>query len=215
MSLYRRRLPHWQPDGVPIFLTWRLHGSLPKMPKENGALTEGERFVAIDHRLDRADSGPMFLGNPEVAAAVAETFHISSDQWKLFELFAWVIMSNHVHLLIQPRKALSEITRAVKKTRAHQANIILGRSGLPFGQDESYDHWVRNGKQFDRIVQYIEQNPVNVGLVERPEMWPWSSASPKWAGREPAPPNQEELANKNQDLVLKTVGQVPDLPESV
>ena len=85
-------------------------------------------------------------------------------------------MSNHVHLLIQPLKSLSEITRAVKKTSARRANLILGRSGLPFWQDESYDHWVRNGKQFDRIVQYIESNPVEAGLVDRAERWPWSSA---------------------------------------
>jgi putative transposase len=195
MSFYRRRLPHWQPDGVPIFLTWRLHGTLAKTPRDDGPLTEGQRFVALDRQLDHAASGPMFLKNEEVSAAVAETFHLAADHWNLYELFAWVIMSNHVHLLIQPRKPLSEITRAVKKTSARQANMILGRSGAPFWQDESYDHWVRTGKQFDRIVQYIECNPVKAGLVERPELWPWSSASPEWAGREPAPLDEKTVVS--------------------
>ncbi len=149
------------------------------------SLTEGQRFVQQDRQLDSAKSGPVYLKNPAVAAVVIETFLIATHEWDLYELFAWVIMSNHVHLLLQPHKPLQEITRAVKKTSAKQANIILGKSGQPFWQDESFDHWVRNGKQFDRIVQYIESNPVKAGLVERAEQWPWSSA---------------------------TVGQVPDLP---
>lgn len=184
MSFYRRKRPHWQPEGTPIFVTWRLHGSLPRT-KLQTSLTEGQEFVLLDRQLDSASSGPTFLKDPQVAAAVAETFVIAANKWDLYELFAWVVMSNHVHLLIQPHKSLSEITRAVKKTSARQANIILSSSGLPFWQDESFDHWVRNGKQFDRIVQYIESNPVKAGLVERPDLWPWSSA---------------------------TVGQVPDLP---
>jgi REP-associated tyrosine transposase len=201
MSFYRRRLPHWQPRGTPIFLTWRLYGSLPKRSGENSSLSEGQRFVLLDRELDGANSGPMFLKNPQVAAAVIETFLTAANKWDLCELFARVVMSNHVHLLIQPQNTLSEVTRAIKKTSARQANIILGRSGLPFWQDESYDHWIRNGKQFDRILQYIESNP-----VERAEAWPWSSASSEWAGREPAP-------LKNENLVVKTVGQVPDLPK--
>jgi hypothetical protein len=30
MTYYERALPHWQPEGAALFLTWRLHGSLPK-----------------------------------------------------------------------------------------------------------------------------------------------------------------------------------------
>ena len=52
----------------------------------------------------------------------------------------------------------------------------LGRTGKPFWQVESYDHWVRNAYQFQRIISYIEWNPVSAGLVEKPEDWPWSSA---------------------------------------
>jgi len=175
MSFYRRRLPHWQPDGASIFLTWRLHGSLPRT-KIDGPVTEGQRFVLLDRQLDAAASGPTFLKNPLIAKAVIEILFVAENQWDLYDLFAWVIMSNHVHLLIQPHKSLSEVTRAVKKTSARQANLILGRSGLPFWEDESYDHWVRNGKQFDRIVQYIESNPVKAGLVDSAESWRWSSA---------------------------------------
>jgi putative transposase len=176
MSFYRRKLPHWHPNGVPIFLTWRLHGSLPGTKVPN-SLTEGQRFVLLDRQLDTAGSGPTYLKDPQVASAVAETLFTAANHWELFDLYSWVVMSNHVHVLLQPHKPLCEITRAVKNTSARDANAILGRTGHPFWQTESYDHWVRNGKQFDRIVQYIEENPVKAGLVERADLWPWSSAS--------------------------------------
>jgi putative transposase len=132
--------------------------------------------------MDRATQGPTWLKDPRVADAVVETLFLGAKRWELYELFAWVVMSNHVHVLLQPRKPLREVTRAIKNTSARTANRILGRSGLPFWQDESYDHWVRNGKEFDRILGYIEWNPVRAGLVERVEAWPWSSASPKYSG---------------------------------
>src|ERR1019366_7977568 len=45
-------------------------------------------------------------------------------------------------------------------------------------QDESYDRLVRNDTEFERIVHYIERNPVTAGLVGIPEEFPWSSARP-------------------------------------
>jgi putative transposase len=138
MSFYRRRLPHWQPEGVPIFLTWRLYGSLPRGLSMPDALsTEGERFLAIDREMDRASSGPTWLKDPRIASCFVDTLFLAEKKCELYELFAWVVMSNHVHVLLRPHKPVREVTRAVKKTSARQANIVLGRSGVPFWQDES------------------------------------------------------------------------------
>ena len=82
-------------------------------------------------------------------------------------------MVNHVHILINPETGLSRITRRVK------ANVILGRTG--FWQDESYDHWVRGPHEFEKIIRYIEWNPVAAGLVKDAEAWRWSSAFGKEA----------------------------------
>ena len=54
---------------------------------------------------------------------------------------------------------------------------MLGRTGKPFWQAGSYDHWVRDEHEYGRIVAYIESNPVKAGLVEHPEDYRWSSAS--------------------------------------
>jgi putative transposase len=183
VSFYRRRLPHWQPDRVPIFVTWRLYGSLPTSVSRypaTPARTEGQRFLAGDREMDRTCSGPMWLKDPRVAACVVGTLLVAEKKWELCDLFAWAVMSNHVHLLFTPHGLLKDVTRAVKKTSARQANLILARTGQPFWQEESYDHWVRDGKEFDRIVGYIEWNPVRAGLVECAEEWPWSSASPRF-----------------------------------
>ncbi len=78
--------------------------------------------------------------------------------------------------MIYPRAKLSRITKAVKNFSARQANALLGRTGQPFWQDESWDHWVRGPEELEKIVEYIEANPLAAGLVERVEDWRWSSA---------------------------------------
>lgn len=176
MEFYRRRLPHWQPEGAPIFLTWRLHGNMPKRPKLLTSMTEGQRFAAWDRELDRAITGPTWLADARVAQAVVDTFLIGQNQWKLYELTAWVVMSNHVHILVKPETEIEAITRAVKKYSATIANRILGKSGTAFWQDESYDHWVRDSAELSRIVHYIEWNPVRACLVTLPEQWLRTSA---------------------------------------
>src|SRR5207245_8898543 len=53
---------------------------------------------------------------------------------------------------------------------------ILGRTGEAFWQDESFDHRVRDEVELERIVRYVENNPVSAGLAVNPRAWPWSSA---------------------------------------
>ena len=55
MSSYQRRLPHLHPNGQPLFITWRLKGSLPPnrfFPA--GSLSAGKTFLAMDRLLDQA-----------------------------------------------------------------------------------------------------------------------------------------------------------------
>jgi hypothetical protein len=52
----------------------------------------------------------------------------------------------------------------------------MGHTGKPFWQDETFDHWIRNEREFSRVLHYIENNPVKAGLANGPRDWPWSSA---------------------------------------
>ena len=56
---------------------------------------------------------------------------------------------------------------------------MLGRTGQPFWQAESYDHSVRDERESDRIKAYIENNPVKAGLVANAEDYPRSSVARK------------------------------------
>ena len=111
-----------------------------------------------------------------VAEMIVQALRYGESKLRLYELHAWVVMANHVHVLLRPRVSLAQITRSLKGFTARQANEILGRTGKRFWQEESYDHWVRNEEEFCRIAAYIENNPVAAGLVERSQDWSWSSA---------------------------------------
>ena len=84
-------------------------------------------------------------------------------------------MPNHVHVLLRPMTSMAVVTRWLKGSTARQANLILGRTGESFWQDESFDHRVRNEVELDRIVRYVEHNPVSAGLAKSPHDWAWSS----------------------------------------
>jgi putative transposase len=155
-----------------------------------GNISPGKVFTAMDRRLDEAATGPRWLQDERVAHVVADAFVFGEQRLGLYKLRAWVLMVNHVHILIYPETSLSRITKAIKNYSARQANAILGRTGLPFWQDESYDHWVRGPEELTKIVRYIEKNPVVAGLVSRGEDWKWSSAFDMVEGqaRRPVPP---------------------------
>lgn len=175
MSYHERHLPHWQPEGVALFVTWRLAGSLPRNVQLIRGQSPGQQFVSIDHVLDKAATGPRWLDDDRVAQAVVEALLYGEKQLHLYRLRAWVLTINHIHILIYPDAPLSRITKAIKNFSARSANTILGRSGQPFWQDESYDHWVRDQNELNKIVRYIEANPVTAGLVAQLQDWRWSS----------------------------------------
>jgi putative transposase len=178
MNYYERNLPHWHPQGRAIFLTWRLYGSLPaRFVKELQKFSRapGRQFLEADRILDAAATGPRWLVKPSIATC-AEAALRRGEKLGYFALHAYVVMPNHIHVLLDPLLPLHRITRGMKGASARDANRALHRQGQPFWQDESFDHWIRNSSQFERIRAYIEHNPVKAGLVKRPDQWPWSSA---------------------------------------
>jgi REP element-mobilizing transposase RayT len=163
MPDYRRKLPHFHPTGKYLFVTWRLWGSLP------GKV-----------------SGPHWLNDPRIADFVAKAILIGDCERHFYGLRAWAVMPNHVHLLILPLVPVPVLMRWLKGSTARYANHILGRTGTPFWQDESFDHYLRDSSHLERAIAYVEENPVKAGLVCSAEQWRWSSAG--WQAEPPAPP---------------------------
>jgi putative transposase len=90
-------------------------------------------------------------------------------------------MAKHIHVLLLPLTSPSLLLKSLKGATAREANRVLNRTGEQFWQRESYDHWVRNEREWNRIAAYIERNPVKAGLVSSAEDYPWSSANPRWS----------------------------------
>lgn len=206
-TYYRGHLPHFQPSHATFFVTFRLAGSLPsedigRLREERQAIEKsieqcskgGSRrdqlyelteryFGKFDGMLDRNEAGPHWLGEPKIADLVAEA--IQYRDGRVYRLFAFCIMPNHVHLVVSLGERRSAVGRAdcstynvtdilenLKWYTALKANRLLNRTGQ-FWQHESYDHVVREG-QLERIVAYMLDNPVQAGLARTWQEWKWA-----------------------------------------
>ena len=93
-----------------------------------------------------------------------------------YRLLAWVVMPNHVHLLVEIwQTPQAQLVKDWKGFTARRINRLLGRSGKLW-QDDYWDRYIRDEAHYRKVVHYIEANPVKAGLVKTPEQWPFSSA---------------------------------------
>lgn len=112
---------------------------------------------------------------------VVDAIHYDADTLGHYALHAFVVMPNHVHLLVTPAVALPKLTKSLKSITAKRSNEMPVLTGQPFWQAESYDHLVRRERESEKIRNYIEMNPVRAGLVAEASEFRWSSAG--WATR--------------------------------
>lgn len=136
----------------------------------------GKAFAAFGRWLDQAAHGPKWLNDARIAQLVADTLLAGEQERNFCRLRAWVVMPNHVHVLWLPQVSMPSITRWLKGSTACKANLLLCRTGSCFWQDESHGHWIRTADELEKIVRYIESNPVRAGFEAAPDAWPWSSA---------------------------------------
>ena len=116
---------------------------------------------------------------------IVEALQYNADILGHYALHAFVVMPNHVHLLATPVVPLPKLTKSLKGITAKRANAMLALTGNPFWQEETFDRTVRNAQEFEKIRNYIEGNPVRVGLVTEASEYRWSGAG--WAaGGSPA-----------------------------
>jgi len=192
-EFYRRRLPHIQIAGATYFITFRLANSLPiealdklaeekqkinKLPESQKEAAHRAWFAKYDDYLDMALHGNLYLKNERIADMIAASIQFRDG--KVYDLIAYCIMPNHVHLVCTPLLkekdaffGLTEILHSLKRHTAREANKILQKHGA-FWQDESYDHFIRDDAEFERIVKYVLYNPVKANLVTEQADWKWA-----------------------------------------
>jgi len=201
--IQHRNLPHWEQDGVCAFVTMRLADSLPEAvlseheaarkrwlamrgwdeelpesfvldqlsPLERQAF---RRFASsrIHRSLDKG-LGTCVLRNPDVRVMVEECLRFGNGS--TYSLYAFVIMPNHLHLLLQPMpgQSMKALLSTMRKVSARHVNRHVGREGALW-QSEPFDHLVRSRHWYDRYRTYIRLNPARARLPTDAYSW-WQS----------------------------------------
>ena len=147
---YRRRMPHYQKPGHPIFVTFC---KLIRDP-----FPGAERDLVLAHCLH--DNKKRF----DLHAAVVMPDHVHLLLTPLPDDEGWPY-------------AMPFILKLIKGMSARSVNKLEATSG-PVWQEESFDHVSRSDGSFQDKLEYIRQNPVRRGLVAKPEDYRWLWIAP-------------------------------------
>jgi len=171
-------LPHRDEPGLIQFVTFRLADAFPKELRSEWEFlleieNDRQRRSELEAYLDRG-RGACHLQQPEIGRMVEDSLRFRHGED--YELRAWVVMPNHVHLLFKVFGVpMSQLIDAWKGFTAKQANKILGRHGK-FWQDGYWDTFMWDEDHERRSRKYIENNPIKAGLVADCKAWPLGSA---------------------------------------
>ena len=186
----RGYLPHRDEPGLTQFVTFRLVDTFPEWLRsewEHLWRIEDDRVrrTELEAYLDKG-RGECHLRRPDIAKLVENNFRQfgrccdsqsrAPELAARYELRAWVIMPNHVHVLFKVGTAsMSETVGAWKKHTSRLANKLLGKQGA-FWTEDYFDTYMRDAEHERKTVCYLENNPTKAKLVLDPKAWPWSSA---------------------------------------
>lgn len=171
-------LPHRDEPGLVQFVTFRLGDAFPAALRSEweGLLKiedDRKRRLKLEAYLD-SGCGECYLRRDEIAAMVERSLLFRHDIQ--YDLRAWVVMPNHVHLVFRVQDVpMWQLVDAWKGYTAREANKILGRKGQ-FWQEGYWDTYMRDQEHEAKTRRYIENNPVKAKLVTFAKEWPWSSA---------------------------------------
>ncbi|MDX1967830.1 MAG: transposase [Planctomycetaceae bacterium] len=146
-----------------------------------------------------------FLQAERTCQWLAESLGEARSEWR-FDLWAYVFMPDHAHVILRPRETdydIADIRKAIKSPVGQQAirhleehapewlPRITRRRGteierLFWHSGGGYDRNITDGKTLLKMIDYVHNNPVRARLVERARDWRWSSAA-WYADQSPIP----------------------------
>ena len=174
----RGYLPHCDAPRVTQFVTFMLHDAFPVTRRREwegilGDPQDSQRRRRLEAWLDRGH-GDCWLRHERLAGIVEA--QLLAENGKAYGMKAWVVMPNHVHLVVDVwATPLSKLIQRWKGASARAANRVLNRTGR-FWEPEYFDTLIRDEEHLKQAVRYTERNPVRGFLVQDPGMWRWSSA---------------------------------------
>ncbi len=217
-----RYLPHWSKEDATYAVTFRLADAVPAEVSEAWRLqrqeiaqpaqqqerplsyherTELERLhsAKVEAFLD-AGHGECLLKNSQVAQVVQNALrHFDGNR---YDLIAWAIMPNHVHVVLRPYpgEELPKIVQSWKSFTSKEVNQLLDREGSLW-MSEYYDHLIRDEQDFNNQVDYVLANPQKAGLSD----WPWSGVAHRTSGEDRG---QDALGTQGRDALARMITHV-------
>ena len=148
---------------------------------------------------------PVF-GDVTAARHVMKVIQEIAEQ-EPFELLAFVVMPDHLHLVAWPRPPVTtgRVMKMIKGRFAREYQAERGQRG-PFWQERYHEEALTTDEAVLRAVEYVHHNPVEAGLVQSPVDWPWSSASlprPPVSGWKPDPRDGWKPEPRDQRVALE------------
>ncbi len=171
-------LPHFDAPHVTQLVTFMLDDSFPvtRRAEWEPILKEpdiSQRRRKLEAWLDRGH-GECWLHRPAVAEVVRDI--ITAGDGTDCRLHTWVIMPNHLHIVVDVMDVpMARLVHLWKGRCGRTANKLLHRSGS-FWQADYFDTLIRDEAHLKRAMRYVEANPVKAGLAKESAAWPWSSA---------------------------------------
>ena len=174
----RGYLPHYDAPHITQLVTFMLVDSFPVERRAEWELIlkkeeESSRRRKLEAWLDRG-MGECWLRQPRVATLVEKA--LRQFDGVHYRLQAWVLMPNHVHVVVDVRDTpLSQWVKRWKGGTAREINLVLGRRGA-FWQADYFDTKIRDAAHLAQAIRYVERNTTKAKLASDPRDWPWSSA---------------------------------------
>ena len=146
VTIRERKLPHWQKPGAYYFLTFStLH---------NRKLSKKSKTIVLNA--------------------------LKYFEGQRYELISAIVMSNHCHCIIHPLEQkknvyydVSKILKNIKGFTAREINKNEGNTGEKLWLKESYDRIIRDDKEMENYLEYIDFNAIKAGLSDKPGAYEW------------------------------------------
>ena len=105
--------------------------------------------------------------NRKVAAVVVKVLREGAAEGR-YDLGSWVLMPNHVHVLLKPGDTLPREIAWIKGRTAFEANRVMKRSGSFWAKDY-FDRWIRNRNKCEKVIRYRSKIRSRRGCVNPPK----------------------------------------------
>ena len=169
--------PHLNVVGEPQFITFRLRESLP--PNRSfpaSSISSGEAFLEMDRLLDEARCGATFLRQPALARVVLDSIYRGAEIGH-YQLHAWVIMPNYVHLLLTPQVSLSRLLGSMKAQPPDAPTCFCTGAASPLARRKLQPSRSKRRRVSARATVYPRQPGAGLSGA-KPEEYELASAGP-------------------------------------